>query len=241
MTRLGAVNDISLADQAKEAIRTAILEGTIRPEERITIEQMAAELGISRTPVREALKALEVDGIVRLLPHRGAVVERFARAELEHRYVIRAMLEGYAAELACAAGAAEIATALEENCARLEVMAEAADPNDPAQVRPLGNLNQEFHSIIRDGSHSATLIRLLEMLRNPFAFTLYYWSARDRQVASIGIHRQIAAAFRANKPLRARQLVERHLLEARDHLMEMESTRQQKLPETAQAVTRRRR
>jgi DNA-binding GntR family transcriptional regulator len=230
MTRLGAVHDISLADQAKEAIRTAILEGTIKPDERITIEQIAADLGISRTPVREALKALEVDGIVRLLPHRGAVVERFARAELGQRYSIRAMLEGYAAELACEADAAGIATLLETNCATLERLAAAADLEDPDQIRPLGLLNQEFHTTIRDGSHSRVLIRQLEALRNPMAFTLYYWSGRERQLTSINIHRQIAAAFRTNKPRRARQLVERHLLEARDQLMDMESERKLRVP-----------
>ncbi len=240
MTRLGMVHDISLAEQAKEAIRTAILEGTIKPEERITIEQIAAELGISRTPVREALKALEVDGIVRLLPHRGAVVERFARAELGHRYSIRAMLEGYAAELACEADAPGIATLLEQNCLALEQLAAAADVGDPEQVRPLGKLNQEFHAIIRDGSQSRALVRILETLRNPFAFTLYYWSARERQLASIEIHRQIAAAFRANKPRQARRLVERHLLEARDHLMDMDTERKQRpSAETADADMRR--
>jgi DNA-binding GntR family transcriptional regulator len=236
MTRLRAVHDVSLADQAKEAIRTAILDGTIKPEERITIEQIAAELGISRTPVREALKALEMDGLVRLLPHRGAVVEKFARAELGQRYAIRAMLEGYAAELACIADAAGIATQLECNCVDLERLAAVADVDDPEQVRPLGALNQEFHRIIREGSQSATLIRLLETLRNPFAFTLYYWGAVDRQRSSIAIHREITAAFRAGKPSLARRLVERHLLEARDHLMEMEQGREQRKPAKDLAV-----
>lgn len=220
--RLAEVRGVSLADQAREAIRAAILDGRIKPEERVTIEHIAAELGISRTPVREALKALEVDGLVRLLPHRGAVVERFARDELDHRYCIRAMLEGYAAELACRADPLGIADLLDANCNRLAALVASADVADPQQVQPLGELNVQFHAIIREASRSPTLIRLLETLRNPLAFTLYYWSAPERQHASIEAHRQIAAAFRTRKPALARRLVERHLLDARDHLMTME-------------------
>lgn len=215
--RLGTVQDSSLADLAKEAIRTAIMDGTFKPDERISIEQMAGELGVSRTPVREALKALEVDGIVRLLPHRGAVVAPFASGELGQRYVIRAMLEGYAAELACARAAGEIAAVLEANCAETaELMARPGD-----HAAPLSALNAAFHATIRNGSASPTLIRLLEMLQNPRAFTLWYWAAPDRRAASLAIHTGIAAAFRAAKPAQARRLVQRHLLQARNQLVAM--------------------
>ena len=99
--KLGSISNQSLADQARDLIRRAIFEGEIQPEERITIERIAADFGISRTPVREALKALETDGIVRIHPHRGAVVQRFEAKELYDRYTVRALLEGFAAELAC--------------------------------------------------------------------------------------------------------------------------------------------
>jgi GntR family transcriptional regulator, vanillate catabolism transcriptional regulator len=218
--RLDVVHDMSLADQARESIRRAILDGSLHPEERLTIEQLAVELGVSRTPVREALKALEGDGLVRLLPHRGVVVEPFAREELYHRYSIRAMLEGYAAELACRADAALIAGELEMNCDRLEAVALRVDGDQLEQTRRLAELNQEFHAIIHEGSRSRTLVRLLGTLRNPLAFTLWYWQDPVRRRSSLEIHRQIAGAFRGNRPGVARRLTERHLLDARDLLME---------------------
>ena len=113
ITRL---KDVSLPDQAREMIRSAILEGVLKPDERFTIEDIAARLGISRTPVREALKALEVDGMVRLLPHRGAVVESYAYAEIQNRFAITAMLESYAAELAVLAEPHTLADKLQANC-----------------------------------------------------------------------------------------------------------------------------
>src|SRR4051794_8198488 len=93
---LSRLTDTSLASRAKDLIRAAIFEGKIRPEERLTIERIADELGISRTPVREALKALESDGVIQLLPRRGAIVARFSRQEIFDRYTVRAMIEGYA-------------------------------------------------------------------------------------------------------------------------------------------------
>jgi DNA-binding GntR family transcriptional regulator len=217
--RLDQIHGVPLAEQAREALRTAILDGSIRPGERITIEQLAAELGVSRTPVREALKALEQDGLVHLIPHRGAVVEPVAREELHRRYTIRAMLEGYAAELACKADAAGIADALEANCDELEALAAAAKPEDSAATRRLSQLNQEFHAVIRDGAGSRTLVRLLASLRNPVAYTNAHWSDPHRRRASIVIHREIASAFRQGQPDLTRSLMERHILEARDALM----------------------
>lgn len=217
--RVEQVQNTSLAEQAREQVRAAILDGSMRPGERLTIEQLAAELGISRTPVREALKALEQDGLVHLLPHRGAVVESVALDEIYHRYTIRAMLEGYATELACKADAARIGGELEANCDALEALAKRAKPADPEATRRLAEINRDFHATIRDGSGSRTLARLLETLRTPVAYTHSHWSDPERRQASLEIHRQIADAFRRGKPRIARRQMERHLLEARDALM----------------------
>lgn len=220
LRRLDEVEDVSLADRARESIRAAILDESLHASERFTIEQLASDLGVSRTPVREALKALEGEGFVRLIPHRGVVIEPLARDEIHHRYAIRAMLEGYAAELACRADAAGIADRLERNCEELARVAAARPRKSGDQARRLSALNQEFHGIIRDGSRSQTLVRLLGSLANPLAFTLAFWSDPDRRQASLSIHREIAAAFRRARPKLARQLTERHLLEARDALLE---------------------
>lgn len=214
--RVSPIHNTPLADQAREHIRASILDGTLRPGERLTIEQLAAELGVSRTPVREALKALEQDGLVHLLPHRGAVVESVAREEVHHRYTIRAMLEGYAAELACRNDAAGIADELETICEELETAAKRAKPKDKSAPGRLSQINQEFHAVIRDGSGSRTIVRLLETLRNPVSYTHAHWGDAEKRTSSLEIHREIAAAFREGDPVKTRQLMERHILEARD-------------------------
>lgn len=232
--RLNQVYGVSLADQARESIRTAILDGTIAPEERITIEDLAADLGISRTPIREALKALEGDGLVELLPHRGAIVSRFARDELDHRYSVRAMLEGYAAELACQLDAAAMTEVLRANVLRARKLAER--PSDEV-LSELVELNLEFHAAIREGSGSTTVIRILDQLRNPVAFSLGYWSDDRRRQNSIEAHTDIVAAFANDDPARARQLTEAHLLKARDLLVAQHDEQVREAEERGQVGT----
>ena len=217
---LGSITAQSLADQARDRIRTAIFEGRIAPEEKLTIERIAAEFGISRTPVREALKALESDGIVRIHPHRGAIVQRFDRNELIDRYSVRALLEGYAGELAWQADAANIARDLDANCTQLADAIARAKNDDLDSIRELVELNAQFHDRILHASGSATTLRLLEALRMPIAYRLYNWRAPERQRVSLQFHRKIAAAFRAKTPDKVRQLMQAHVLEARDFLID---------------------
>jgi DNA-binding GntR family transcriptional regulator len=212
--RLKRLQEVSLAEEARESIRTAILDGSLRPGEKLVIEQLAEELGISRTPVREALKALEVDGLVGMRRHSGAYVEAIGDREIAHRYAIRALLEGYAARVACRADSQAMADRLEANCRELESAAAALDRGEATEVAALVELNSRFHATIREGSGSATVERLLNSLRNPVSFSTSYWAQPELRRASLATHAEIAAAFRRDEPEEAERLVERHLIEA---------------------------
>ena len=219
-TGLSKVTTQSLAEQAREMIRNAIFEGVIKPEERLTIERIAAEMGISRTPVREALKALEADGIVKLFPHRGAIVQRFDEAEIQDRYSVRATLEAYAGVLAWERRGDALADELEANCAAMEALIDKATPaSDLDDVKALLLLNEKFHRLIFESSGSAVTIRLLESLKMPLAYRLYHWRVRERQRLSLVAHRDIVEAFRKPDPQQVRELLSGHILEARDFLL----------------------
>jgi GntR family transcriptional regulator of vanillate catabolism len=220
VSKVEQLNEVSLAEQAREAIQRAILDGSIAPGERISIERIAAELGVSRTPVREALKALEGDGLVDLEPNRGAMVRQVARDDLFHRYAIRGMIEGYAAELACEADAAGVAKELAANCKRARKIIDGKRATEPKYVRDLVDLNQAFHGVIRERSDSPTISSLLGRLRNPASFSVFFWSSPARQRDSLEHHEAILAAFEAGDAVAARRRVEQHLLDARDFLME---------------------
>src|SRR5215467_2278094 len=91
-----------LHDEIASAIRTMIAHGKLCPGARVPEQALCARFGVSRTPLREALKVLSAEGLVRLLPNRGAVVERPTRREVEEMISILGVLEALAGELACA-------------------------------------------------------------------------------------------------------------------------------------------
>lgn len=209
----------SLADKARDMIRTAILEGHIRPEERITIEGIAAQLGISRTPVREALKALESDGIIKLLPYRGAVVQRLQRAELDDRYSVRAAIEALAAERACLRQGRDLGEILAANQRKLTDRIGNATPDDLDAASDLAAINADFHNAILQASGSTTSIRMLDTLRMPMAYRLYHWRSPARQRIQAEFHGRIVEAFLQEDPAEVRRRMEQHVLEGRDFLL----------------------
>src|SRR5712691_6146739 len=103
---------------AAELIREAILDGRLQPGERLKEERLARELGISRTPVREALLILQGEGLVEASPNRGATVRTHDADDLDDLYQLRALLEGFATRRAAARVTDEALERLRESCDR---------------------------------------------------------------------------------------------------------------------------
>lgn len=212
----GRLKNASLSDLARDRLRAAIIEGKLRPGEKINIERVSEIFGISRTPVREALKALEMDGMVRIEAHRGATVEPLAWREIDHRYAIRSMLEGYAAEQSCLNGGAKLASILEKNSSRVRREIEAPGKMSAKKLRAIAELNNEFHRTIWLASGSLTLIRFLDSLELPRSFSDSFWIEGDYREQVCRHHEEIAAAFAAGDSAKARSLMERHMLASAD-------------------------
>ncbi len=217
---LPKIQSSSLADKARDMIRAAIFDGHIKPEERLTIEHLAAQFGISRTPVREALKALETDGLVRLLPNRGAIVQSFTPAELADRYTVRATLEGLAGELACRNEGKRLGTVLAANQEKLLAVIATAKEDDLHAAGALVALNIEFHNAILVASRNDVLARMLSMLRMPLAYRLYHWRDPVRHRLQAEFHQKIIEAFLQEDAAEVRRRLEIHILESREFLLE---------------------
>ena len=216
---LSKLQSDSLADKARDMIRAAIFEGHIQPDERLTIEHIAAQLGISRTPVREALKALETDGIVKLLPNRGAIVQSYTREELADRFLVRAALEGLAGELACRNEGKRLGAVLATIQEKIVEGTNRANPDDLMAASSLVALNGEFHEAILLASKSEVMARLLALLRMPIAYRLDHWRSQVRQQAHSNFHGRIVKAFMKEDAAEVRSLLEGHILEARNFVL----------------------
>src|ERR1700759_3243287 len=133
------------AVRVREQLQHAILEGVLKPGERLRAEHLAQRYGTSRTPVREALLQLEAQGLVEVEPNRGAVVKAFDAADLLDLYEVRALLEPAAAARAAPRISAEQLAELHALC------------DDQAPVDEQIAANERFHRIIADAAGSPRL------------------------------------------------------------------------------------
>ena len=141
----------SLHDEVASRVRDMIIEGALEPGARIYEEQLAKTLGVSRTPMREALKTLASEGLIELAAARGAVVKRFSPKDVRDMLDVLAVLEGFAARLACTA-------ASDEQIAELRALHDRMTGFFKERNRlEYYKLNQDFHSGVLRLSGNAAL------------------------------------------------------------------------------------
>jgi DNA-binding GntR family transcriptional regulator len=192
-------------------LRHAILEGELAPGERLRAEALAARLGTSRTPVREALLMLEREGLVDLQPNRGAIVRAFDAADLLDLYEVRALVEPH--------GAARAATRISEpdlaRLAELCRLGERAGPDVAAQIEG----NEEFHRIIAAAADSPRLLSALRGVAGiPRAFRAVFWATDEQREKSLFCHRELVAALAGRRPELAESVMRMHIVDAREFL-----------------------
>jgi DNA-binding GntR family transcriptional regulator len=224
----GLVRNASLA--ATELIREAILDGRLQPGQRLKEEDLAGQLGISRTPVREALLMLQVEGLIVATPNRGATVRVHTPEDLEDLYVLRALLEGHAARRAGARVTDAEVDRLRESCDRFE----ALEPEH--ELRELVRENMFFHSTILDLAGSARLASMVRrVIELPLVYKSYIWYSPDQKRISSHYHRQIVNALASGDGERAELVMKEHVFEARDLLVARLRAEESSAPAEARA------
>jgi DNA-binding GntR family transcriptional regulator len=199
---------------AVELIRAAILEGRLAPGHRLKEGELAGTLGISRTPIREALFILQAEGLIEATPNRGATVRTYELEELRDMYELRGVLEGLAARRAAPRLDHAAIEELRASCDRFAEVAESGE------ITSIVAENLFFHGTIHEAAGSA---RLQEMVRQTIALPLVYrsfvWYSPDQIRASLHYHRQLVGAFERRDAERAELLMKEHLAEALDMLV----------------------
>jgi DNA-binding GntR family transcriptional regulator len=202
-----ALRTRSRADFVYESLRDAISDGRIAGGERVREEEVARNLGVSRTPVREALQRLQQRGLLVLGAGRGLVVAQLSQQQVVELYAMRRILEGSAARFA-----AQHATADEiEMLYRLQEQLMTAEGGSVQHVR----LNRQFHQAIYEAAHNRYLTQTLESLNDSFAL-LRSTTLRQphRQRDSDEERRRIIAAIEKHDPDLAEQEAREHILQA---------------------------
>jgi DNA-binding GntR family transcriptional regulator len=204
---------------AADAIREAILDGRFTPGLRLKEERLAAELGISRTPIREALLLLQAEGLVEAVPNRGAFVRSFDVVELLEMYELRALLEGHAARRAAVRMTADKFCELRSSRDRFEALVDVSGPIALDLVKELVHENAVFHDLILEAAADKRLTAMVrQVVALPLVYRSYVWYSSHQARVSAHAHAKLVCALEQRDAARAELLMREHVYGARDVL-----------------------
>lgn len=201
------INDyLPLRDVVFKTLREAILKGDLKPGERLMEIQLANQLGVSRTPIREAIRKLELDGLVNVLPRRGAEVAQITEKDLRDVLEVRTSLEQLAIQLACQRISSDNIEKLKD---ALEVFEEAVNSGD---VKKLAEADVAFHDVIFESTNNARLIQIVNNLgEQMYRYRVEYLKDFSIHQQLCQEHRLIVKAISNKDQAKAQQLVRDHI------------------------------
>jgi len=202
------------SDHTAALLRSRIIDGVLEPGALLAESAAARELGVSRVPVREALFALEREGLVEFSASGRAYVKDLTPHDFEELYVLRLALEPVAARLA--------APALREDCSRLEKNIKAT--SKATTLLQVTQLDLDFHEIILEGSGNARLLKLWHSLRRELELWLgrlhrsKQLQTRGTRAETVSSHQGVVEAFKTKSPTECERLMRQHILSWREWL-----------------------
>jgi DNA-binding GntR family transcriptional regulator len=207
---------VSLVDRAYEQLRAQILDGSLGLGERLGEEELSEAIGVSRTPIREALRRLAGEGLVEVTPNRGARVARWGDEDLLDIFDLRVLLEGHGAELAARDPSPQLLAGLAELAQEMDAL--AAGP--PEHFDRLAETNRVFHEQIQEASGSPRLGAMVDSLVHvPVMLQTYRRYSPAALERSMRHHHELIDALRARDGFWARSIMHAHVLAARDELL----------------------
>jgi DNA-binding GntR family transcriptional regulator len=189
-----------------DTLREMIMTGELKEGDKINENELCASMEISKTPLREALRVLSVEGLISLVPNRGSFVTKPTIEEIQEMFEVMSVLEGVCARVAADKMTAEEFSQLEQLHAALEEKFECRDQTEYIRI------NNRYHSFIQELAGNRTLNQIVNVLRKKIL--LYRFQSLNlpgRFEDSIKEHRQLLATFRERDGRRAEKIMKKHL------------------------------
>lgn len=202
---------LPLRDVVFNTLRRAILTGNIRPGERLMEVQLSQMLGVSRTPIREAIRKLELEGLVETLPRRGAQVAKISEKSLKDVLEVRRALDVLIAELACIRISEEQLMDLQNAQTQFEMAVKQASDKD-IDTAEIAKADVEFHNIIMEATGNERLISLVNNLAEQmYRYRFVYLKDQNIHEKLILEHKDIYEAIRNRDVERAKETAAIHI------------------------------
>ncbi|RLB07118.1 MAG: GntR family transcriptional regulator [Deltaproteobacteria bacterium] len=203
-----------LREVVYDRLKKGIQRGDFKAGERLIEQRLAEGLGVSRTPIREAISRLEQDGLVYKIPQGGAVVKGTTKEEIDEIFGIRAVLESYAASLATKQVDDGVLSRLQKIIDRSQQALERGD------VDGFIRLNTKFHEMIYRASHSDKLYQIISNLRDYFyKYRVFILKMEGMPQVSLQDHRRMLQAMREKDSKKVEELVREHILRGKESLL----------------------
>ena len=197
---------LPLRDVVFNTLRQAILSGELKPGERLMEIQLANKLGVSRTPIREAIRKLELEGLVLMIPRRGAEVAEITEKSLRDVLEVRSALEELAVDLACDRITGEDVDKLREAAQEFKEVSKSAD------VTALAEADVKFHDIIYFATENQRLIQLLYNLREQmYRYRVEYLKREEVYATLFAEHEHIIECIVKRDKVAAKQAISTHI------------------------------
>jgi len=209
-------NLIPVREKVYEYIKSSILSGHLNPGEKLTEEHLAKTLGVSRTPIREALHKLESEGLIKTRKKRGFIVSRDSREEVEELFELRSILEGYSLRVISE-------NILEETLHRLDGFIQNAEEGlRRKKIEDVFKYNTRFHDTLHELVANKTRLHRLIVNMRKYVLrhrqdTLRYLDGGRRAVEG---HRKIVMALRLKDPDLCERVMREHIREAKEDALQ---------------------
>lgn len=212
---------LPLRDVVFQTLRQAILRGRLQPGERLMEIHLAQKLGVSRTPVREAIRMLELEGLVTMVPRRGAIVADITVSDLEDVLEVREALEELAVRKACQNMTGEQLEKLKQaaerfsGCLKEDLMASA-------------QADVEFHEIICEATKNKRLVQILNNIREQiYRYRLENLKDRSSHANLVEEHAAICRALEERSEEKASEAIRIHIEHQKDSIIESLHSKQE--------------
>ncbi len=210
---LKVIEKKTLHEEIANNLRELIMSGELQEGDKIKEDELCSSMGISKTPLREALRVLSVEGLIKLVPNRGSFVSTPTFEEIREMFDVMSVLEGI-----CARAAAEKMSA--QDLATLEKLHDKLEKNFKRRAqREYIRINNQFHSFVQEMAGNRTLNQIVNGLRQKILLYRYQsLNLPERFEQSIQEHRDLIEAFRKKDPKKVETLMRRHLKKQCDAL-----------------------
>ena len=207
---------LPLRDVVFNTLRGAILRGDLKPGQRLMEIQLANQLGVSRTPVREAIRKLELEGLVKMVPRKGAEVAQISEKHLKDVLEVRSALEEVAGELACERMSSE---ELDELKRVNKLFLQVIESDD---ITAIANVDESFHMVIYGATRNERLSQMVNALREQmYRYRLEHIKDKNGRAKLAKEHEEIIQALENRDAAAARKEIRCHIQEQATAIMEL--------------------